>query len=87
MNTASEKLQSRVAASAAVDTSYQGEGNLGTDELRSTGQEKAAMKVCQPEIRWDLVQRVKAEIAAGTFETPERIERTLERLAEELFDL
>ncbi len=87
MNTASEKLQSRATASAAVDASYQGEGDLGTDEIRSTGQEKAGIKVCQPEIRWDLVKRVKAQIASGTFETPERIERTVERLAEDLFGL
>lgn len=87
MNTASEKLQSHATASAGVDASYRGEGSLGTDEIRPTGQEKASIKVCQPEIRWDLVQRVKAEIAAGTFETPERIEQTVQRLAEELFDI
>jgi anti-sigma28 factor (negative regulator of flagellin synthesis) len=37
-----------------------------------------------PEIRWDLVNRVKAEIAAGTYETPERIEATAEILLTEL---
>ena len=39
----------------------------------------------QPEeIRMDLVQRVKAEIAAGTYDTPERWEAALDRLAERL---
>jgi hypothetical protein len=37
-----------------------------------------------PEIRVELVERVKAEIAAGTYETPERIEAAVERLTAEL---
>jgi negative regulator of flagellin synthesis FlgM len=37
-----------------------------------------------PEIRADLVERVKAEIAAGTYETPERIDIAVNRLMEEL---
>ena len=47
---------------------------------------KLAAKIDEvPEIRADLVQRIKDEIAAGTYETPERIEITVERLMEELF--
>ena len=38
-----------------------------------------------PDIRVDLVERVKSEIAAGTYETPERIERTVTKLMDELF--
>ena len=38
-----------------------------------------------PDVRWDLVRRVKAEIEAGTYETPERLDATVERLAEILF--
>jgi len=38
-----------------------------------------------PEIRAELVQRVKAEIAEGVYETSERLEITVERLMEELF--
>lgn len=37
-----------------------------------------------PEVRADLVQRVKAEIAAGTYETPDRLDVALERLMDEL---
>jgi negative regulator of flagellin synthesis FlgM len=37
-----------------------------------------------PEVRTELVQRVKAEIAAGTYETPERIELAVDRLMDEL---
>jgi len=36
-------------------------------------------------VRTDLVRRVKEQIAAGTFETPERIDATVDRLMEELF--
>jgi hypothetical protein len=37
-----------------------------------------------PAIRQEVVDRVKAEIAAGRYETPEKIERLAERLLEEL---
>jgi anti-sigma28 factor (negative regulator of flagellin synthesis) len=37
-----------------------------------------------PEIRTDLVARVKAEIEAGTYETEERLQITVEKLMEEL---
>jgi anti-sigma28 factor (negative regulator of flagellin synthesis) len=36
------------------------------------------------EVRWELVARIRAEIATGTFETPERIEATVDALLEEL---
>ena len=38
-----------------------------------------------PEVRADLVQRVRQEIEAGTYETEERIDVTVDRLMEELF--
>jgi len=38
-----------------------------------------------PDIRHDLVKRVKAEIAAGTYETPERIDAAIDRLMDEEF--
>jgi anti-sigma28 factor (negative regulator of flagellin synthesis) len=37
-----------------------------------------------PAIRRDLVERVRAEIEAGTYETPEKLERTADRLLAEL---
>jgi len=37
-----------------------------------------------PEVRRELVQRVKAEIAAGNYETPEKLRLAVERLLEEL---
>jgi anti-sigma28 factor (negative regulator of flagellin synthesis) len=38
-----------------------------------------------PEVRADLVARVKAEIETGTYETQERIDLTVDRLVDELF--
>jgi len=39
-----------------------------------------------PEIRRDLVERVRAEIAAGTYETPERIDAAIDALLAEMLD-
>jgi negative regulator of flagellin synthesis FlgM len=33
-----------------------------------------------PKIRFDLVNRIKAEIAAGTYDTPEKMDIALERM-------
>ena len=38
-----------------------------------------------PEVRAELVQRVKTEIETGVYETPERVEIAVNRLMEELF--
>ena len=38
-----------------------------------------------PDVRMELVTRVKAEIQAGAYETPERIEIASERLMDDLF--
>jgi negative regulator of flagellin synthesis FlgM len=37
-----------------------------------------------PGIRTELVERVRQEIAAGTYETPEKLEAALERLLDRL---
>ena len=37
-----------------------------------------------PDVRTDLVNRVRVDIAAGTYETTQRIEITIDRLMEEL---
>ena len=38
----------------------------------------------EPRIRWELVQRIRKELAAGTYETPEKLEKAMERLLERL---
>jgi hypothetical protein len=37
-------------------------------------------------IRWELVRRVRREIAAGAYDTPERWEAALDRLLDQLDD-
>ncbi|HOA53174.1 MAG TPA: flagellar biosynthesis anti-sigma factor FlgM [Thermogutta sp.] len=37
-----------------------------------------------PDIRADLVARIRAEIAAGTYETEEKLQVALERLLDEI---
>ncbi|MER3417298.1 MAG: hypothetical protein C4297_13980 [Gemmataceae bacterium] len=50
-------------------------------EPTSTGQDKA-----RGSIRWELVRRVRREIAAGTYDTPDKLRTALERLLERLRD-
>jgi hypothetical protein len=40
----------------------------------------ATQPKAQPPMRTDLIERVRAEIAAGTYETPEKWQAALERL-------
>jgi len=51
----------------------------------STAAELAARIQEVPEVRAELVARVKREIEAGTYETSERIDAAVERLLDELF--
>ena len=56
------------------------------DVVEISAAAKLAAKVQQiPEIRTDLVEQIKTEIAAGTYETPERLEIAVDKLAEDLF--
>ena len=56
------------------------------DSVEISTAAKLAMRVRDiPDVRADLVARVKAEIVAGTYETSERIEIAIDRLLEDLF--
>ena len=39
-----------------------------------------------PEVREELIQRIKKQIAEGTYETPERMEKAVEGMLRELFE-
>lgn len=39
-------------------------------------------RVLDTDVRWDLVNRVRAEILAGDYDTPERWDAALDRLAD-----
>jgi len=55
------------------------------DELTISEAAEALERARQvPEIRADLVARVRAEIAAGVYETPEKLEIALDRLLDEI---
>ena len=72
-----DRLQSKVRAEEASDVS-------DTVEISEAG--KLAAKIHDiPLVRMDIVERVKAQIAAGTYETPKRIETTVDRLVEDFF--
>jgi hypothetical protein len=86
MTPASNNVTTDVADLLQVDFDYRSDADPSASQLTGqTGQDKATIPVQDPEIRWDLVRRVKAEIAAGTYETPERIDATARRLAKVLF--
>lgn len=69
--------RSKAAASQAASVS-------DTVEISSAGMLAAKIHGSQG-VRTDLVQRVKEQIAAGTYETPERVDATVDRLMDELF--
>lgn len=50
----------------------------------SAAAEAAVKAVENGEIRSDLVARVRNEIAAGTYETPEKLDAALDRLLDEI---
>lgn len=50
----------------------------------SPAAEAAVRAVESGEIRQDLVNRIRAQIAAGTYETPEKLDVAVERLLDEI---
>ena len=60
------------------DTISFSEEALRLSEVNKTGGEST-------KIRFDLVNRIKAEIAAGTYDTPEKMDIALERMASRVF--
>ncbi len=57
-----------------------------TDSVEISSAARLAAKVQElPEVRTELVESVKAEIAAGTYETPERLDVAVSKLMDELF--
>jgi anti-sigma28 factor (negative regulator of flagellin synthesis) len=59
--------------------------NAAPDVVEISTAARLSSKVADvPEVRTDLIERVKAEIAAGTYETPERLDATADRLLKDL---
>ena len=74
------------SAATIGDIAPKSEAAKAADVVEISTVAKLAAKIHElPEVRTELVERVRAEIQAGTFETPERLDITIERLMEELF--
>lgn len=57
----------------------------GSDQIELSDTAKILAKLADlPEVREDLVARVKAEIADGKYETPEKLDAAIEGLAQDL---
>ena len=57
-----------------------------SDVVEISAAASLADKVRQiPEVRAELIARVRDEIEAGTYETPERLDAAVEKLLEDLF--
>jgi len=57
----------------------------GSDQIELSDTAKILAKLADlPEVREDLVARVRAEIADGTYETSEKLDAAIEGLAEDL---
>ena len=57
----------------------------GSDQLELSDAARLLSKAAAaPDVRHDLIARIQSEIAAGTYETPEKIDAAVEGLAEDL---
>ena len=71
----------RTAAEAPVKSG----GGTSNDQVEISDLGSLLARVRElPDVRVEKVARLRAEITAGTFETPERLAGTAERLLEEL---
>lgn len=70
----------RAARPEAVDT-----GSPIQDELQLSDAAQLLDKVHDlPDVRWDRIAKIKAEIANGTYETEEKLQIAVERLLDEI---
>ena len=79
-------------ASTALHAPFRGKAADGAAQMRGTGDrvtispaaEAAIQQAESAGIRQDVVSRVRAEIAAGTYETPAKLDAALSRLLDEI---
>ena len=77
---ASHSVSSRPTATNAAPT-------RGSDRVELSRTAQLLSKISDlPDVRQDVIDRVRAEIEAGTYETPERLDKAAEALAQELQD-
>lgn len=57
----------------------------GRDQVELSQQSQLLSKLAElPDVRQDLVDHVRSQIAAGTYETPEKVDAAVNALAQEL---
>lgn len=57
----------------------------GSDRVELSYASQLLSKLAElPEVRQELIDQVRGEIAAGTYDTPEKIDTLLDKLAEDL---
>ena len=78
------ELTSKTKYHASASTSSK-VSNMSDMNERSIVNKLTAKIKNEAPVRMDLIQRVKEEISTGKYETPERIERTVDKLLEEIF--
>ncbi|MEM8738445.1 MAG: flagellar biosynthesis anti-sigma factor FlgM [Planctomycetota bacterium] len=64
------------------------EATRGSDQVDFSESARALSRLADtpasPEFRQELVDKVRAEIEAGTYETPEKLDQAIDKLAEDL---
>lgn len=77
------RLQGSKATEISQGSQDAGTGKTDTVEISDSARYLGAIKKL-PEIRFDKVQQARDLIASGQFETPERINGTVDRLLQDL---
>lgn len=69
----------------ATDNAVVSSGGRAQDEVQLSDRARLLSKLKDlPEVRQEVVDRVKAEIEDGTYETPEKIDQAVDALLEDL---
>ncbi len=72
-------------AKSAPQKSTRSQSTAGGDQLELSEAGKAAARIGDiPDIRSDLVNRVRSEIASGTYDTAEKFDTAVDRLLDEI---
>ncbi|MBX3426678.1 MAG: flagellar biosynthesis anti-sigma factor FlgM [Pirellulales bacterium] len=72
-------------SSRGVSSAGSASANRGSDEVQFSAAAEAAASAAEAgDVRADLVARVRAQIADGSYETPDKLDAALSRLLDEI---
>jgi negative regulator of flagellin synthesis FlgM len=81
----SQPALARIAARKAAQAQQQAQTPRGSDRVEVSTAARLLSQLHQvPEVREDLVAEVRAQIEQGTYETPEKIDITIDKLLNDL---